>query len=206
MSKSTCAVLFKEHNDQITNIRFAFDGRLFMSSLDKSASIATLDDRFLIVSSIKLEGHAAWVTDILPLPASNQCVTCSGDETIKVWDCQTGACLRTLTEHNGAVASLAIHPHGQYFASGSFDKKVVIWSSTTFEVLRRIAIPNRIGALAIDESDILYAGVYDHGVMSCNALTGEVGSVVIPGAGLILGHLLSKSTLCHPLNTSHSHS
>ena len=48
------------------------------------ASIVTVDSGFHDVSSINLEGHAHLVHDILPLPSSSQCVTCSDDKTSKV--------------------------------------------------------------------------------------------------------------------------
>jgi WD40 repeat protein len=182
---STQSILsaFNAHPTCISNIRFAPDCRLFLSSVDKTASIVALDDQFHIVSSIELKGHTRWVTDIIPLRSSNQCVTCSEDETIKVWDCETGVCLRTLTEHTHYVVSLAMHPSGQYFASGSNDESVIIWSSETFEVLRRIFFPRWVHSIVFGESDTLYAGVYYQGVTSCNALTGEVGHVIIPATG-----------------------
>jgi WD40 repeat protein len=170
---------FQEHTHGITNIRFTPDCRLFLSSHDHAASIVTLDDQFQIVSSVKLEGHTDIVTDALFLRASNQCVTCSNDDTIKVWDCQTGTCLRTLVELAQAVKSLAIHPNGQYFASGSEDRTIIIWSSKTFEVLRRISFPSWVRALMFGESDILYAAVIETGVMSCNVLTSEMFSPVV---------------------------
>ncbi len=208
VSTQTYFCEFKEHIIQITNVRFAPDGRLFLSSWDKTASVVALGDQFQIVSSVKLEGHTGWVIDIIPLRSSNQCVTCSGDSTIKVWDCGTGVCLRTLTQHASAVISLAMHVNGQHFASGSFDRSVIIWSSETFEVLRRISLPKMVHSLEFDENDTLYCGVYEHGVMSCNALTGEVGPVVIPATGSIRGLALgeSLSLYCTKQTTPHSHS
>ncbi len=207
LRKQVYAVSFKEHTYGISNIRFEPYGRLFLSSYDKTASIVTLDDQLQIVSLVKLEGHTDRVYDILPLFSANKCVTCSVDMTIKVWDCETGVCLRTLYEHTYWVMSLAMHPSGQHFVSGSLDQAVVIWSSETFEVLRRITFPNMIPSLVFGESDTLYVGVYDHGVMSCNVLTGEVGPAIITGTGMIPGLALGK-TLCMycTVHTTHSHS
>jgi WD40 repeat protein len=193
VSTQSYASLFKEHTDRITSIRFASNGGLFLSSYDFTASIFSLDDQFEVMSSIRLEGHSDWVNDIIWLPSSNQVVTCSVDETIKVWDCQTGSCLRTLTEHTGRVTTLAILPSGQNFASGSYDKSVIIWSSETSEILRRISFLNEVELLVSDESDTLYVGVYNRGVLSCNALAGEVGSEIIAGRGFILGLALGMN-------------
>ncbi len=196
-STQACVCSFKEHTYGITNIRWASDRRVFLSSNDYTASIVTLDDQFQIASAVKLKGHTDWVTGILPLPSSNKCVTRSADQTIKVWDCQTGACLRTLTEHTDWAISLAMHPSGQYFVSGSIDHSVIFWSSETFEALRHIHFPGWINSLVFGESDTLYVGVSGHGVMSCNALTGEAGPVIIQGMGLCYSLSLGKSPLCH---------
>ncbi len=75
-----------------------------------------------------------------------------------------------------------MHPTGKQFASGSHDHSVIIWSSETFEILRRIRFHEVVQSIAFSKSDTLYAGIF-HNVMSCNALTGEVGLVLIPGTG-----------------------
>ncbi len=176
---------FKQHRGSITSTRFAPDCRLFLSSYDNDASILTLDDQFQNVSSVKLKGHIGAVFDILPFFFSNQCVTCSYDQTIKVWDCETGTCLHTMTEHEAVVTSLALHPSGHYFASGSYDQSVIIWSCETVDIKNRISYPSAVQSLVFSDSNTLYAGIYGHGVMSCNALTGEVGPVIIPGTGIV---------------------
>jgi WD40 repeat protein len=48
---------FKQHTNQVTNIRFAPDDRLYSSSFDETASVITLDDHFQIMSWAILKGH-----------------------------------------------------------------------------------------------------------------------------------------------------
>jgi WD40 repeat protein len=199
---------FTQRASGIANARFTPDCRLFLSSWDGAASIVKLDDQFQYLSSVKLEGHTGCINDLLPILSSNQCVTGSNDKTIKVWHCETGTCLRTLTEHTDWVTSFAMHPYGKHFASGSHDKSVIIWCCETFEVLRRITFHFWVQSLVLGASDILYVGVYKHGVLSCNAFTGEVGQVTISGPGNILGLSLGRSLLlyCTKQTTPHSHS
>jgi hypothetical protein len=89
--------------------------------------------------------------------------------------------------------SLAMHQNGLYFASGSYDRSVVIWSCETFEVLHHIPFPSMVTSLVFGEGDTLYVGVQGQGVMSCNALTGEIGSVIIPGTVAVRSLSLGKS-------------
>jgi hypothetical protein len=55
------------------------------------------------------------------------------------------------------------------------------------------------------ENDILYVGVKNHGVMSCDALTGEVGPAIISGTGFIRGLSFSQSPLNTPQSTPLTH-
>jgi WD40 repeat protein len=85
------------------------------------------------------------------------------------------------------VRCLASHTNGQYFASGSLDELVITWSSETFEVLHRTRFPNPVESLVFGPSDVLYAGVYDKGVISCHALEGRLGYANIRASGHITG-------------------
>jgi WD40 repeat protein len=51
----------------------------------------------------------------------------SADRTIKLWNWQTGRCLKTLQGHSSWVWSVAFHPQGQRLASGSYDRTVKLW-------------------------------------------------------------------------------
>jgi WD40 repeat protein len=147
------------------------------------------------VSRVKLMGHSNRVQDNMPL-FSSDCITCSNDLTMKVWNCETGVCRRTLTEHTSSVNSLALHSSGRSLASGSLDRSVIIWLCETFEILRRIEFPSKIDCIVFNQNDdTLFVGVYSRGVMSCNTLTGEIGPAVIPGLGSISGLALGKISI-----------
>src|SRR5262249_13257473 len=55
----------------------------------------------------------------------------SGDNTVKVWDAQTGQELSTLRGHTGQVNSVAYSPDGKHLASASLDKTVKVWEVQT---------------------------------------------------------------------------
>ncbi len=50
------------------------------------------------------------------------------DQTIKIWDANTGKELRTIKAHLGTVTALAFHPNGQQIASGGLDGMVKVWN------------------------------------------------------------------------------
>eukprot|EP00041_Stephanoeca_diplocostata_P017506 m.354822 g.354822 ORF g.354822 m.354822 type:complete len:468 (-) comp20726_c0_seq1:233-1636(-) len=60
----------------------------------------------------------------------------SFDHTTKVWDAVAGVCIFTLEGHTMPVYSVDFSPSGKFLASGSFDKRILVWSMETGNLLR----------------------------------------------------------------------
>ena len=178
-------------DEKATHVRFVPDGRLALC-LKSVATIFKFDPQFQIQSRIKLEGHTNAVNGIIYLPFTKQFVTSSDDKSVKVWDSLTASCLRTSYTHRDSVTSLALHPNGRVFASGSHDSSVIVWLSEPFQVKQVISFPRGIDSLVFGADDVLYAGVHNRGVVSCNARTGKLGEVLVPGRGSIFGLALGS--------------
>jgi WD40 repeat protein len=94
------------------------------------------------------EGHTAqvWSVDLAVLPllscqrgeSKTQTILASGsdDLTLKLWDLDTGCCLRTLEGHRDWVRSLKFSPDGRLLASSSVDRTVRLWDVETGECWR----------------------------------------------------------------------
>ncbi|HYB00293.1 MAG TPA: hypothetical protein VED37_08745, partial [Ktedonobacteraceae bacterium] len=61
----------------------------------------------------KLRGHKNWITRIAWSPNGNILASSSGDETIRLWDVQTGRLERTLKGHSAVVYSVAWSSDGK---------------------------------------------------------------------------------------------
>ena len=57
-------------------------------------------------------------------------LACGNDDTVHLWDVQTGTLLHSLTGHTDLVDSLAYSPDGQSLASGSRDGTILLWDLT----------------------------------------------------------------------------
>lgn len=67
---------------------------------------------------------------------SSLLATASFDHTVKLWDAETGACVRTLAKHGAPVYSAAFSPDGALLATGSFDRRVHVWSVADGELVK----------------------------------------------------------------------
>lgn len=62
-------------------------------------------------------------------------VTGSGDNTARIWDCDTGTPLRTLKGHSSWVLAASYSPDGSIIATGSMDNTIRLWNAATGEPL-----------------------------------------------------------------------
>ena len=63
-------------------------------------------------------------------------MTCSADGTVRVWNTESGAPVRTLTGHSDWVYALAISPDGNLVASGSWNGEVKVWKLADGSVVK----------------------------------------------------------------------
>ncbi|MDD3401693.1 MAG: metallophosphoesterase, partial [Eubacteriales bacterium] len=72
-------------------------------------------------------GHTFIINSIACLPEGRRCVSGSLDHTIKIWDIESGQCLRTLEGHTETFTCVACLPDGKRCVSGSKDNTIKIW-------------------------------------------------------------------------------
>ena len=86
-----------------------------------------------------LAGHQGSVKSVAVSPDGRRIVSGSDDQTVAVWDLETGTRLHALTGHQGAVTSVAVSPDGRRIVSGSEDKTVAVWDLETGTRLHALA-------------------------------------------------------------------
>jgi putative hemolysin len=76
-------------------------------------------------------GHTSVVTSVCFSPDGKRILSGSDDNTLKVWDAQTGQEKLTLKGHTREVSSVCFSPDGKRILSGSYDKTLKVWDAQT---------------------------------------------------------------------------
>jgi WD40 repeat protein len=76
-----------------------------------------------------LEGHTAAVRDLAWSPDGTRLASAALDNTVRVWNPDTGATLATLAGHTDWVFALAWSPDGTQLVSGGADNHVYLWDA-----------------------------------------------------------------------------
>ncbi|KAG0299899.1 hypothetical protein BGZ98_009665 [Dissophora globulifera] len=102
-------------------------------------------------------------------------ITGSYDNTAKVWNIETGECLRTLTGH--ALCVRALHFDDAKLITGSMDRTLKIWNYHTGQCIRTLQ-GHTDGVVTLDfDSRILASGSVDATIKIWNFATGECSTL-----------------------------
>ncbi|MEO0374983.1 MAG: NB-ARC domain-containing protein, partial [Cyanobacteria bacterium P01_A01_bin.17] len=93
-------------------------------------------------------------------------VSGGGDQTIKIWNVQTGRCLKTLSGHRNWIWSIVYSPDGSLLVSGGEDQTVRIWNSQTGHCVKSLTgYANAMRAVAFSpDGQTLVTGSDDYTV------------------------------------------
>jgi WD40 repeat protein len=78
-----------------------------------------------------LAEHQAPVWSVAVSPDGRRIVSGSDDNSVVVWDLETGTQIHRLTGHQGWVSAVAVSPDGRRIISGSSDQTVAVWDLET---------------------------------------------------------------------------
>jgi WD40 repeat protein len=110
--------------DALTVVNFSPDSQRVSLSFDKHAEIHALEGKG---KPVALTGHKLAVRAIVFTPDGRTVMTAGSDGTVRFWDPETGAPIRTFDWGIGRVYSAAISADGLLCAAGGEKGQVVVW-------------------------------------------------------------------------------
>ena len=152
-----------ESGGMVDKASFSRDGRLALIgySSKKPAEVYSLDDGNLVTA---LEGHTNLVTSVLLSHDGQMAVTGSSDQTVKVWQAQTGRLLKTFNIYDGffndqqGVNALYLTRDKKKLYTGGLDRVLKEWDLSTGELSGEFPPPDDgmkntfITAIDVDEA------------------------------------------------------
>lgn len=146
-----------------------------------------------------LLAHSDWVSAIVFAADSQKIASASFDQSIKIWNYQTGELIRVISENAGVVYALALSYQHKLLAQGSSEQNIKLWDIETgalVEICKEHSGSVRAIAISFD-GQILASGSYDgtiklwdletaKEIRTCTQHCGTVNAIAFSPDGQIL--------------------
>ena len=85
-------------------------------------------------------------------------VSAAWDQTLKMWNVQTGKCLQTLQGHTSSVGPVVVKLDEQRIVSCSYDKTLKVWEPATGQCIATFTAGVLLGACATVNTKLMVVG------------------------------------------------
>jgi len=135
------------HNGRVNSVAFSSDGlKIISGSGDASIKIwdtqtgrllNTLNAHTYWINSAAFSSnaHTYWINSVAFSSDNLRIVSGNSDNTVKIWDANSGLLLNTLDSHTGSVQSVAFSPNNLRIVSGGYDGSINIWDAKSGQLL-----------------------------------------------------------------------
>jgi WD40 repeat protein/serine/threonine protein kinase len=128
-SGNTCVDIPEAHPDPITSVAWSRNTSVIASGCGYSGGPIRLWEAASGQPLGTLEGHTAWICQLVFSADGRRLYSSSGDQTIRIWDVEQRQCLATLRGSTDELYGLSLSPDGTTLASGNKDGVVAFWST-----------------------------------------------------------------------------
>ena len=122
-----------------------------------------------------LKGHRGWVESISFSPDNRHIASGSLDNTVKIWEVDSGKEVRKLVGHSKSVTSISFSENGKFLASGSGDTTVIVWDTESGREFRKLeGHSNWVTSVSFSGNQNIASGSQDYTTRIFNMETNEV--------------------------------
>ncbi|KAM0539972.1 hypothetical protein ACHAO7_011651 [Fusarium culmorum] len=145
---------------------------------------------------LTLEGHSDMVNSVVFSHDSTKLASASEDETVRIWNAETGECEQVLEGHSDAVNSVAFSHDSIKLASASDDKAVRIWNVETGDCERVLEGLSDVVISVVFSHDSTKVALAsrDKTVRIWNAETGDCERVLGGHSGIVMSVVFSHDS------------
>jgi len=196
--------------DSANSCCYSPDGRLLGVAAGKKVQIYNASTRMLLRV---LESHTSSVTSVHFSPNSKTLASGSWDNSVKLWDVETGQLQKTLQDHHSPVTCItSVHfsPNSKTLASGSWDNSVKLWDVETGQLQKTLEghVQDVYSVHFSPDSKVLASGSRDKTLKLWDIETGQLQKTLKGHTGFIDsicfssdGKLLASSEGGNDINT-----
>lgn len=139
-SKESLAT-FPDHQNSVYGVFFKADGKnCYSAGDDKQLRLFGLDGERAGKQVRVIGAHTGQILKIAGNEKANLIATGGSDNTIKTWNAESGAAVKTFVGLTDQVLSLAFNKDGSLVAGGAWNGEVIIWKTADAVVVKKIAI------------------------------------------------------------------
>ncbi len=134
---------FDDHSDSVMSVQWLNDLSVVSGILDHHVIMSNANSGKKVRT---LNGHSRGVVSLCLMSDQNTLVSTSIDQSLRVWDLETGKMARSMSIHTMRVHDVAVRPGVTglpMVASASDDRTVRLWQPTIGRMIRFVNLPSK---------------------------------------------------------------